>query len=654
MSGRTYSNNMEIIPINNLIKRGGAFFCQNFRSSANGGVVNGYSMEESNNGNNAYIEAIDYGSDALTSNISEYITRRSHGDGHYSDYLVYKGGNYRGSGTYNSLGLLITDQNGDKNDYNFSLGSSASDSRYGIMQDAFGEVCWSGVGKIGRTFTGYIYSYTPGVYDTIAISGIDAGKIEVDDYLAVIKYTDGTSVKSIEYIKVTDVASAPVYTVSRGQLGTKHSATSALTSGIVVLMKYDWKDVSAIDSGNWGPMIQFNDKMYVAVDNLVYVWSLEDASDIALALTLPTSNTIKKLTFAKTGSGDRIYIITEDGQNGNIFLWDGEDTTWEYKLPFNEKITASIDNYVATNSGVYQTNGYSKELLFSLPGLDRDLSTTPIEIEDMRIINNYLLLTSNVDNEESLYKRGFYLYDLVNSELTHVPPYNKEWYGKIFGAVIIDYNKEIYLSHDNKISKLSNVPASDANTYQFIFNPTNSRLLSLKELYLNIDFGMYSNLTQDAGGEYNVEMDIIVRCYDFRKPFSNNLLTISGTQPTEENKITLLSIGNVKVGDRVELLGGNAGTIRNVTEIDGTTLTLDEDIDSKTAANADKVILNPLKKIGSITIDSEKMPREKLRIPLSVQPEFRRALFEIEIRPANTSILPRINSVELNLEQNDL
>ena len=79
------------------------------------------------------------------------------------------------------------------------------------------------------------------------------------------------------------------------------------------------------------------------------------------------------------------------------------------------------------------------------------------------------------------------------------------------------------------------------------------------------------------------------------------------------------------------------------------TAVLDADITGKSVANADKILSTPLKKIGSKSIDSANMPEDKLKINLTNQPTFKKALFEIEFRPTNTSILPRLSQVELQV-----
>lgn len=638
----------QIINTNNLIKKGGAFFTQNFRSSDIGGVVNGYSMEQSNNGNNAYTESQNYGSTSLTINYSEYFNLRKHGSSsHYSDFTIYKGGNYLGSNSYASLGIFLTDQNGDKNDY---PALTVGNSRYGIMQDYFGEIVWSTEGAMGRTFTGYGTGSTGGdTFDYLTITGISDSQISVNDYVALISYTDSGSVFNIEYLKITDKSLQPAYRVDRGQLNSKYLEGSSFVgkNGIVVLLDTNWKDLSATSSEQWGAMVQFENTMYVSLDNLVYAWTTVDASDFALKLTLPTGFEILKMDFAKTNYGDRIFIYANKANKSSIFVWDGADSSWEYEVKLEENITTARENYFALDSGIYYTNGVSYQLITAIPGLERKLVTTPIEIEDIRINNNYLLFTSNVNNDESLYRRGLYIYDLVNQEYTYIPPYTNQWYGKIFGATIIDYNKEIYLSHDNKISKLVDHPNEYSNIYQFIYAPENARPLELQEMYLNIDFGMYNNLEYDSN--YNIDMDVIVRCYDFREPFSNILMDLDASQPTELNKITLSGTYKAKVGDRIELLEHNAGIIRNITDVSGSTITLDEDITGKELDNTDQVMLLPLKKIGSKSIDAIKMPEDKLKISLTNQPTFKKALFEIEFRPSNTSILPRLSHIELQV-----
>ncbi len=630
---------MAIISTDNLIKQGGAFFTQNFRRSNLGGVANGYGAEMANDGTNTK-DDINYGSDFITPIISDYI--------HLNGEEYYDKTKKQFSITDDKFIML------KKNNYMFfySMVTPAYNPKYGMMRDLYGDIVYSNENYIGKikitschfvgAIAGMLVSIPEG--DTINYSGLYA--------MFISKY--GTA----ECILIGDRVepNSDSYFYTGGQNGTKEHIASQ-DDGVLLLSYHKWKS----ETGKWGAMLQFEDAHFVCKENKVFKWKEGDASDFAEAVQIPYNYNIIRLVKARTNSGDKIFILANRDNKGTIFVWDGASETYDYSIDFDEPITTGIENYVAVDTGIYYTNGYDKQLVTSIPGLDRKLATEPIKVADMRIHNDFLLFTSNVNNTNSLYKRGLYIYDFINQELTYVLPYNNHWYDREFGAVIIDRDRQIYLNHDRKISKITSTPSEIGNTYQFLFSPENSRMLKLSEMYLNVDFGMYNDYSPIYIDK--IGLDIIVRCYDFREPFSYKHLKRYLPHPKNLNQIHIASTNIDVIGKKVEFLGypsgvsgyidSDIGKTRTIIDYDDGIITLDEPIKNKPATRSE-LLLSPFEKIGYREVRTDKMPIDKLKIPLLKQPMFKKALFEIEFRTIKNGIIPKINSVELILEQNDL
>ena len=639
---------MAIISTDNLIKQGGAFFTQNFRRSNLGGVANGYGAEMANDGTNTK-DDINYGSDFITPIISDYIHLKGSnywGSDNDIQFSVYQGEKH--------LGLFSKAEN---KLFFYGSGYNIQNTNYGIIQDTYGEIVWSHDNFLGRTKKTTCYINVYATTGDMIISIPDGDTINFSGLLGAVILKKSYGV-TIEYVLIGDrvTSSDNVYNFTGGQSGSKERISSN-DSGVLLLFYPNWKS----ETGKWGAMLQFEDAQFVCKENKIFKWKESDASDFAEAMQLPYGYEIVRLTRAKTGSGDKIFILANRNNRGTVFVWDGASETYDYSTDFDEPISTGIENYVAVDTGIYYTNGYDKQLITSIVGLDRKLSTEPIKISDIKLYNDFLLFTSNVNNTNSLYRRGLYIYDLTNQELSYVLPYNKHWYERNFGAVIIDRDRQIYFSHDRKVSKLLSTPSDFGNIYQFLFIPENSRMLKLSELYLNIDFGMYNDyISSDTTNKLG--LDIIIRCYDFREPFSFELLERSTTAGLPSNQIDI-NYSNINlVNKKIEFLGYASGVVgkdedigktRNIIDYDNGVITLDEPI-TYTPNVITKILLSPLRKIGYKEIRTNEIPIDKLKIPLLTQPMFKKALFEIEFRTIKNGIIPKINSVELILEQNDL
>lgn len=649
---------MAIISTDNLIKQGGAFFTQNFRRSNLGGVVNGYSSEAKNYGTNG---GDDWGSSIGTPIIEDYLHMVT--EQYNVPFTIYKG-QYTGA-----FGVMLE----DSGKVLYEAGASGAD--YGIIQDTYGNVVWAnsyGMGKITQAL-GAIEEHSSdlAIYieggNTIDYTGSYVGAIT----FSVSVY--GKISAQLEYILIMQKIEDDQWGALYHFAGERWNTKSLLKKGDTVeLLIFDpnWKNKGY---GNWKAMLQFEDAQFICKnDGTIHKWKESDASDFKEALRIPYGYDIIRLVKAKTSSGDKIFILANKNKRGTVFVWDGASETYDYSIDFDEPISTGIENYVAVDTGIYYTNGYDKQLVTSIPGLDRKPATKPIKIADIRVHNDYLFFTSNVENSNPLYKRGLYVYDLVNEDLTYIMPYDNHWLNMKFGAVIIEDERQIYFSHNYQISKLLPIPARSGNIYQFLFNPENSRMLKLSEMYLNIDFGMYEG-TQHFN---DLDFDIIIRCYDFKEPFSyrvqDDKSSYEDDLPLNKISTNYSSKGYYKAditGFKIEFLGGNSsrsyyhlGEARNIisSKLGGKygydILTLDEPLEQHDNIGG-KIMITPLKKIGYKKIEGQRIADGKLKIPLLTQPMFKKALFEIEFRfpyTYGTTAIPKINSVELILEQNDL
>lgn len=251
--------------------------------------------------------------------------------------------------------------------------------------------------------------------------------------------------------------------------------------------------------------------------------------------------------------------------------------------------------------------------------------------------------------------------DLEDKSWYYILPSNYGTYNQNFGAMFISSEWGILVSHDynlGAIDKLRTQAAARGNYYQLVYTPPDAKTYKLQTITLNL----YTKL-KTYFNDTDFNFDIIVRYYDFKRPFLQ-YSQIAAVSSTSQLIISELAgtYGKPVVGDRVEVIERSdateadiAAAPRNVTAISTAaskhTLTLDEVLPDTPTADDQYVLINPLKKIKKITISGSEINPEDLRIPVPNMPEFKKLMIEVEIRYTETGQSVGLASLDLEFTQ---
>ncbi len=632
--------------------KGGAFFSSNFRADPKGGVLSDY-----------YLTNV---STATASTISENLKKMTGFVQREIISTAVPSGEITIWGKCNTTGDLwaaaVTSNNFFRaHDYE----QTASASR-GIAVDVNNEIVYAGNRYLGRTIT----TETTEAID-IAENAIDVASVTGVPTAGQAFIKDG--VGSSEIIAYTGITTLTLTGVTRG----KHNTTDrAHVTGLeIVFFDDDWKDIGAADTLDRRPVGRFEDYSFVGNDNMVGGYKETDGSDWKAGtsgdtwITLPTGFKIVDFSTILTGAGYRCLIAANKENEGIIFVWDVPDTTFERKIKCNEKIRKLEGNLVGLESGIYKTDAYSinkGDPVGVLPDDDGDLRSADFKIYDMKIKENLLIVTADC-NQYNRNRSGIWVLDVNTKDWFYLLPSNYGTKGMKFGAIFISSTWRILVSHDYNNGAIDLIGTSvnpRGNYYQFIYSPSNhgiGKKLIGKELKLGISFK-----NKDYYLKSTMILDIIVRYYDFTRPFLQyGQLAAASTI----DKITISdSLGIPQVGDRIEIIKKNAanqkdvaGAPRDITAValaaSKYTCTLADDlpiaIDATTASAALDVVINPLKKIKKISITTLAVDLKDLVISLKDLPEFRKMMFEIEFRVtavSDATISPRLDYVEISTD----
>ncbi len=617
---------------------GGAYFCQNIRPSLNDGVFAGISMD------NLAVRT----SSTPTANLGRIVNFTQVGSRSSSGASISFGKDTAGDLYFYPFGGTLTRMM----EYSQKVGVST-----GLMVDTNGTVVYTGAQYIGRE------------YNTTINGAIDASA-------NVINLTDATDFPSAGYAFIADYSYPEVIQwtgkstnqltgVTRGKYNTTARAHSS--GEIVYYFKDNWIDLGASLTSSTRQCIKWEDENFFVNGNIVSGYKLEDGSDFATKLTLSTDKIIVDLGLLQTSATSYILIGANSGENGYIYVWDGKDTqTISERELKNNNITRIWDNFIATDNGIYQYDGTNLELIVQPLENDNLLSGGTMGVRDMKIIKNYLLYTTS-SGFTNRNRGGLWYVDLTNGDRYYVLPsnynYNDVSFGAIFSTSAITLVSSDYLG--GSVDIIREAPKSRGSIYQFLYNPTNSKVLQLKRLRINLSIDTKTVLdTITPPNTANANFEIIVRGYDFTKPFIRRSQLKSGETPTGSNQFIIgNTLGVPSVGDRVEIVdrtgvNNSAMAPRNITSIvAGTgkyTITVDEDFPyvigvTEQGSFAD-ITFNPLKRLGSVKVEDTAINLQGYDIPLLNQPMFKKMLFEIEVRCTSTNISPELNSLEVNYE----
>lgn len=622
---------VDTIPLKRGINKDGAYWCQNIRPAGDDGVLAGISLV------NGSVRETGTPTDTLRPIVS----------------FIQVGGSYPfgrvvGRDTLGDIYFMpFTGVNAVKAmTYSKTIGSAE-----GFMMDTNGTIVYTGSRYIGReyhtTLNGDITSSSDSIVLTDATNFPSAGYGFIND------------MNNSEVIQWTGKSSNTLTGVTRGKYFTTPHAHSSGTT--IYYFKDDWKDFGSENIETNRRCITWDIWNFFVNGNVISGYSQADASDFKTCITLSPDKSIVDIGQLDTSSTSYLLIGANSGENGYIYTWDGKDTVaiCEKELN-NNNITRIYQNYIATNNGIYRYDGTNLELITQPIDSSNSLFGR-LYVNDIKIIKNYLLFTGGVD-DWNRNRNGLWVVDLETKDMFFILPSNYGWYGILYyGIFSVDKFILVGTSYsEGAIDRIEEQPAPRGSLYQFIYKPTNSKTLQLKNIKLNIatDIKTYYNNS-------NFNFDVIIRGYDFTRPFIQRSQLKSGETPIGSSQLIIRDdIGVPEIGDRVEIIQRDssnfsnvAEAFRNITAITPGTgkyiIDVDEPfpeaISSLTQNNSLDVLFHPLKKLGrgKISINSSQLNLYGYNIPLAIQPRFKKMLFEIEVRCNNTNISPELNSIEI-------
>lgn len=629
----------------------GAFFCSNMRADPKGGVMADYSLT------NIVTDVASSATDNLKK-ITGFVQRT------YVTTSIPEG-DISVWGKCDSTGdLFVADAASTKffraNDY-LQTGGFAR----GIAVDVNNEVIYTGNRYLGRTVTTTLTESVEQAESAIDVASVTGVPNDGLNYALIKDGVDGS-----EIISYTGITSLTLTGVTKGVHNTTDGAHA--TAREIVFFDDNWQDTETTDSYSRRPIGRFGDYSFIGVNNYVAGYKETDASDWAKGtaasnwLKLPAGFDIVDFSTILTGAGYRLLIAANKGNQGSIFVWDVPDTSYEREIECGETIKKLHKNYVGLESGIYKTDAYSISLLVALPDDEADIGSANFSIYDIQSKGNYLIITADCQGFDRN-RSGIWILDIAKKEWFYILPSSYGTYGTQFGAILVDSNWRILVSHDyagGAIDRLDATPGARGNYYRVIYSPETKKMgrtLKLKELKLGIDFK-----DKDFYHQSVVTVDVIVRAYDYTRPFLQ-YVRLAAASAGAGIMVVSKTLGTPQVGDRVEIIERTLSTYsdvaaapRNITAIataTNYTLTLDDDlpdtIDATTGAAQLRALVSPLKLIKKVQITTLTTELKNLVITAEDMPEFKKLMLEVEFRITAVSgdlIAPRLNYIEITSE----
>ena len=639
------------IPTNKGIRDGGAFFTCNMRKSTDGGVMAGYSVKDVGH-------RVASSQTARLGTMKKFVQREYTGSSAYTtvwglnDY--YDGGLWTstqfGSGTKQAIDLGLTA--GD--DWHTSGTDIGESNSLEVCND--NEIVYSGRKYIGKTATSTLDG-------AVLIGATTIDVVDATDFPSAGQATilSGNKAECIEYSgktvnQLTGVTRNMYYTEAR-----------AWTDGMeIVSFRNQWLTwTTALGAAVKSPSTKWEDYIFIGRGYTVGGWKDDDGADFDQAmLTLPSNYEIVDMTTILTGAGTMVLIAANRENSGDIFVWNGVDTDWDRIIKCGENIKKIDESFIALASGLYQTDTYSLTLVDELPDDKNNITSSNFDVSDMTISKNNILCLVNGEVYAGQRNRtGLWVYSTKDRDWLFVPIYGGDVEDDTVGALFISSESKILLSTDYKegsVNELETEMGSKSSYYQIVYAPNNANRLKLQELKLNLQLDV-ANYWQEYDDDSNLDMDVIVRVYNFSRPFFQR--TQIQSLAADASHINIYKIyGIPRVGDRVEL-ASNIGNVdvascpRSITaittETDHYNLTLDAALPETVLSNAQDIILNPLTHIKKISLTDYKIDSKKLRIIPNGQPEFQKLMIEVEFRDKGIKSYtpyPQLNNIELKVE----
>jgi hypothetical protein len=625
--------NKQIIPLNRGInKNGGAFWCQNIAPARDDGVYAGLSLADAS-------------LKSLTATSVKYYMRPIYG---FAQIGSFDG--------YASTAIFGKDSSGDIHLSNYSgtytckchsYGQSVGMTYKSICINPNGNLLYGGSRYLGKAFSTTL-SATCAVAAT-SCSLTSTANIGASGYLL---FKDTTTLTS-EMVQYTGKSASGVTGLTKGIYNTTDRQHVPGTT--VYFFDDDYKDFGAENATSNRMMKNWEDKTLIA--NGRYVATLDGDTLKTNALTLPTGYNVVDFGFVPTGSSSKILVCANKDEIGSIFVWDGNDDTYITQISL-ENISYANETFLATEIGVYECNGASINLFWRNPDSDESISRKRFIISDIKESGNYVLVAGQA-NSYIRGRGGLWIIDKKSGDSYFVAGGGLNSYTSLLYSIFPSSENFILLGgnyNGGSIQYLNNFPKANGSQYWYLFKPANAQTIKLKKIKLNVG-------TDTSGDPYpnnDFDFDVVVRYYDFTKPFHKRTQLKSGESETIANSLVVSDLCVPQVGDRVEIIQSgysthlNAGCPRNITAVTAGsgkyTLTLDEDLPAATTTTTynafSEVKIIPLKKAGKVSVNGN-INMQDLTFYIPDQPEGKKFIFEIEVRCGHTSISPELNYMEV-------
>ena len=615
---------------------GGAYFASNMRRSVRGGVLADYRL------NNVAVQT----SGAVTEwllRITKWVQRE-----YATDITIF-------GRTETNGDIVLLDKTGTKiiraMDYSQTPGAAR-----GLAIDTKNELVYTGSRYLGRTVTSTLDGQLTAGASTIDV--VDATGFPTAGYVVIKSGTIAS-----ETCQYTGKTTNQLTGVTRGKFNTT-DATHA-TGLEIIAFDDDWKDLGASDTADLRPVFRSEDYVLAGNGNKVAGFALADGSDWDTSLLdLPTGFKIVDFSEIITGGGLRVLVAANKENRAAIFVWDKADTTWEREIPVPENIKKLNGGLVGLESGIWKTEGYGLKLVKPLPDDEKDVRGADFEIYDMQVKESYLLVTAN-NGQYNRNRTGLWILDLETGEWFYCQPSHYGTYGTLFGAIFISSTWRMLVSNDyggGSVDLFTTDSMARGNYYQIVHDPQGSKNRTLTKVKLRL----LTSLKQYLNNA-NLDFQVVVRYYDFKRPFLQYSQLSAAGADASEMKISD-ALGKPEVGDRVEIIKRHHPTLadvaaapRNVdtvTESGGNfVLALDDPlpatIDATTAAQSLDLLINPLKKIGKITVDALALDLIDVELDVKDMPDYQKIMIEVEIRNDDTNISIGLSEIELTSEITD-
>ena len=639
----------QIIPINHGIKDN-VYFTANMKRGPEGGLAAGYASTS-------------VGYKAATSATERLGTIRKFTEREYTT-ASNSGVNVWGFSPYYAGGLWILPEYGGNvkqaidislapgDDWSIALGIGASTA---IETTNDNEIVYSGKKYVGKSIT----STTDGALSIGATSVIvtDATGFPTTGQAVISNSSD------IECIEYTGITSNTLTGVTRNKYYTVAKAWSD-NSEIVAFRNHwlTWTDT--LGSATKSPSVKWEDYIFIGRGHTVGGWKDNDGADFDEAmLTLPSNYEIVDMATILTGAGTMVLVAANRENSGDIFVWNGVDTDWDRIIKCGESIKKLDGSVVALGSGLYQTDTYSLSSIAEMPDDKNDITYSNFNVSDILVHKNDIMcLVSTRRAIQPRLRTGLWVYNTVRKDWLFLFPYRRD--DITMGSIFSSSDQKIIYSNSyslGAVGRLNSGQSTSPSFCQIIYEPPNGRVIKLEEIKLNLHPTQHK-YWQETIASNDLDVDIIVRAYDYQRPFFQYTQT-SGAGTDSTHFSISKTLGMPYVGDRIELTenGGNiavAGMPKNITAVSVGASTYDLTIDSALPETltdyAKDTMLSPLKKLKTITLDSYKIDPDKLRIVPNGQPKFKKLMLEIEIRDrgneSTTSPAIQLNSIELKME----